>query len=101
MCIATGDGPLRDKGTLVDPDSELEDLQSVSQHMLTTSRRIEALEEEKRQTDPAGERFRVISEEIEALADEMRAVSHAETSIAASLAGKEGLPTVEEADRDS
>ena len=85
----------------MDPPSELEDLQAVSQHMLTTSRRIEALEEEKRQTDPAGERFRVISEEIEALAEEMRAVSHAETSLAVNLAGKKGIPTVEEADRNS
>jgi hypothetical protein len=85
----------------VDPDTKLEDLQAVSQHVLTTSRRIEALEEEKRQTDPASERFRAISDEIEALAEEMRAVSHAETSLAVSLAGEEGLPTVEEADRDS
>ena len=84
----------------MDPASELEDLQAVSQHVLTTTRRIEALEEEKRQTDPGGEQFRVISEEIEALAEEMRAVSHAETSLAVSLAGKEGLPTVEEVDRD-
>jgi hypothetical protein len=89
------------KGMPVDPDSKLEDLQSVSQHVLTTSRRIEALEEEKRQTDPGSERFRVLSDEIEALAEEMRAVSHAETSLAVSLAGEKGLPTVEEADRAS
>jgi len=89
------------KGKPVDPDDKLEDLQAVSQHVLTTTRRIEALEQEKRQVDPGGERFRLISDEIEALADEMRAVSHAETSLAVSLSGQKGLPTVEEADRDS
>ena len=79
-------------------DAKLEDLQAVSQHVLTTSERIAVLEEEKRSVDPGSERFRKLSDEIEILGEEIRAVSHAETQLARDLEGVPGLPTVAEAD---
>jgi hypothetical protein len=82
----------------VDHDDTVEDLQSVSQHVLTVSARISALEAEKRTVDPGSEQFRVLSDEIEQLAEEIRTVSHAETRLAVNIAGERGLPTVEEAD---
>jgi hypothetical protein len=85
----------------VDADSDLEDLQAVSQHVLASTERIKALEEEKRTVDPASDRFRTLSDEIEALAEEIRSVSHAETDLARDVAGQPGMPTVAEADEES
>jgi len=59
------------------------------------------LETEKRTVDPASERFRMLSDEIEALANEIRSVSHAETGLAEVVAGKPDMPTVAEADQES
>jgi hypothetical protein len=84
-----------------DTDSTLEDLQAVSQHVLTATERIHALEQEKRGTPPGSERFQELSNLIEALAAEMRLVSAAETSLAVELQGEPDLPTVEEADTRS
>jgi hypothetical protein len=81
--------------------SHVEDLQAVSQHVLDMTARIRRLEDEKRTLDPASERFRTLSDEIEALAAEIRSVSHAETGLAKEVAGQRGLPTVEEADEGS
>ena len=81
-----------------DPETDVEDLQAVSQQVLATADRIRVLEEEKRTVDPASERFRLLSDEIERLATEIRLVSHAETALAQDLDGVPGLPTVEEAD---
>ena len=87
--------------TVVDRKSNLEDLQSVSQHVLACAERISVLEEEKRTVDPAAERFRALSDQIEVLAEEIRAVSRAETGLAREIAGEHGMPTVAEADRGS
>ena len=84
-----------------DPESDVEDLQAVSQQVLTTAERIHTLEVEKRTVDPGSERFRVLSDEIERLAIEIKLVSHAETALAEHLDGVPGLPTVEEADAES
>lgn len=81
--------------------AKVEDLQAVSQHVLVSSERITALEEEKRTVDPGSERFRTLSDEIEALAEEIRSVSRAETGLARDVAGAPDLPTVNEADRGS
>jgi hypothetical protein len=81
--------------------AKVEDLQAVSQHVLVSSERISALEEEKRTVDPGSERFRTLSDEIEALAEEIRSVSRAETGLAHDVAGASDLPTVNEADRGS
>jgi hypothetical protein len=86
------------RGGAVTTDSKLEDLQAVSQHVLTVSDRVHALEEEKRNTPIGSERFRQLSDEIEALASEMRGVSAAESDLADQLAGRTDLPTVAEAD---
>jgi hypothetical protein len=80
-------------------DTKLEDLQAVSSHVVSASERIARLEEEKRHVDPGSERFRSLSDEIEALAEEIRGVSHAETGLAQDVAGQHGLPTVAEADK--
>jgi len=85
----------------VDAKSNLEDLQAVSQHVLECTERISLLETEKRTVDPASERFRMLSDEIEALANEIRSVSHAETGLAEVVAGKPDMPTVAEADQES
>jgi len=79
-------------------DSHVEDLQAVSKHVLTAAEQITLLESEKRTVDPASERFRTLSDEIELLAEEIRLVSHAETSLADDVAGVPGLPTIAEAD---
>ena len=79
-------------------DAKLEDLQAVSKHVLSATERIARLEEEKRHVDPGSERFRLLSDEIELGAEEIRAVSHAETGLAHDVAGQQGLPTVAEAD---
>ena len=79
-------------------DPRVEDLQAVSQHVLSTAEQIAALEREKRTVDPASKRFRELSDEIEVLAEEVRKVSHAETGLAIDVAGEPGLPTVAEAD---
>ncbi len=80
--------------------SSLEDLQAVSQHVIACTEQMAGLELEKRRVDPASERFRALSNEIEALAEEIRLVSHAETSLAHDVAGVPGLPTIAEADQD-
>lgn len=85
----------------MDAESNLEDLQAVSQHLLECTERIGLLEAEKRTVDPASERFRTLSDEIEALAEEIRLVSHAETGLADDVAGKPDMPTVAEADEQS
>lgn len=85
----------------MDAKSNLEDLQAVSQHVLECTERISLLETEKRTVDPASERFRMLSDEIEALANEIRSVSHAETGLAEVVAGKPDMPTVAEADQES
>jgi hypothetical protein len=79
----------------------VEDLQAVSQHMLDSTARIEALEAEKRTVDPGSARFRELSDEIEGLAEEMRRVSHAETGLAIELSDVPNLSTVAEADADA
>jgi len=84
-----------------DPELHLEDLQAVSQAVMTGADRIAQLEAEKRNVDPGSERFQELSNEIEALAIEIRLVSRAETDLAHDLAGVPGLPTVEEADAES
>ena len=78
--------------------AKMEDLQAVSQHMLESAARIRRLEEEKRTVEPTSPRFRALSDEIEALAEEMRRVSHAETDLAVDLKDEHPLPTVAEAD---
>lgn len=75
----------------------VEDLQAVSQHVMTSAEKIAALEREKRHADPGSDAFRKLSDEIEAAADEIRAVSHAETGLAEEIAGQDGLPTVADA----
>lgn len=82
-------------------ESNVEDLQAVSRHVLTAAEQISLLEAEKRTVDPASQRFRTLSDEIEVLAEEIRLVSHAETSLAHELAGEPGLPTIDEADQQS
>jgi hypothetical protein len=86
------------KGVPMTAEPEIEDLQAVSHHVLTSIDQMRALEEEKRTVDPASPRFLALSDEIEALADEVRAVSSAETGLAREVAGRPGLPTVAEAD---
>ncbi len=83
----------------MNPDAKIEDLQAVSQHVLTAAEQIHALEEEKRHVDPATPRFRELSDEIERLAGDIRSVSQAETGLAHEVAGEDGLPTIAEADR--
>jgi len=83
----------------VEVESKVEDLQAVSGHVVESSDRIRQLESEKRTVDPGSARFRELSDTIEALAEDLRRVSAAETDLADDLAGKDGLPTVEEADR--
>ena len=82
-------------------DSNVEDLQAVSRHVLTAAEQISVLETEKRTVDPASQRFRTLSDQIEALAEEIRLVSHAETSLAFEVADEPGLPTIDEADQQS
>ena len=79
-------------------DEKLEDLQAVSQHMLESTERIRQLEAEKRGLDPSSERFRELSDQIEALATEMRLISHAETRLAEALIDVPDVPSVEEAE---
>ena len=80
---------------------KIEDLQAVSQHVLTTAEAIRQLEQEKREVDPGTPHFQELSDEIERLAEEIRLVSHEETELAEDLAGLPDLPTVAEADADS
>jgi hypothetical protein len=70
----------------------------VSQSVLGTAKQITALEAEKRTVDPGSERFRTLSDQIEALAEDIRQVSMAEDGLARDVAGEPGLPTIEEAD---
>jgi hypothetical protein len=79
-------------------DRNIEDLQSVSQHVLATTDRMHELESEKRTVEAGSPRFVELSDEIEKLAGELRAVSASESDIAAEIQGTPGLPTIEEAD---
>jgi len=83
----------------VNAESNVEDLQAVSQHVRNAAEEITNLESEKREVDPGSPLFRKLSDRIEALAEEIRSVSHAETSLAREVAGQPGLPTIAEADR--
>jgi hypothetical protein len=82
----------------VETEAKLEDLQAVSQHVLASTARINALEAKKRTLEPNSTRFRELSDEIEVLAEEMRQISHAETALAEDLRDEPDLPTVDEAD---
>ncbi len=86
---------------MAERDKDVEDLQAVSAHILTMVERIRQLEDEKRTVEPGTDRFLALSDEIEALGEEIRAVSHAETGLAEALVGEPGLPTVAEADEHS
>jgi len=79
-------------------DRNIEDLQAVSQHVLSTADQIQELETEKRTVEPGSPRFVELSDQIEKLAGELRAVSASESDIAAEIEGTPGLPTIEEAD---
>ena len=85
----------------MDNASKIEDLQSVSQQVASDAERISRLEEEKRGVDPGSPRFRQLSDEIERLSAEIRVTSQAESHLADELAGQSGLPTIEDADRQS
>lgn len=85
----------------MDPKSNIQDLQAVSRHVLENAEQIKVLEEQKRHVEPTSERFRTLSDEIEALAEEIRLVSHAETSLAFDVEGQPDMPTVAEADEES
>jgi len=85
----------------VDPKSNIQDLQAVSSHVLVNAEQIKFLEEQKRHVEPTSERFRVLSDEIEALANEIGMVSHAETSLAEDFEDDPDMPTVAEADEAS
>ena len=79
------------------PMRQIDELQAISDHVLTELERMRALEQEKRTVDPGSARFRVLSDEIELLAEQLRHVSTAETEVAEELAGEPGLPTIEDA----
>ena len=79
-------------------DRNIQDLQAVSQHVLTTTDQIRKLELEKRAVEPGSARFMELSDQIERLAADVRIVSAAETDIATEVAGEAKLPTIEEAD---
>jgi hypothetical protein len=76
----------------------IEDLQAVSGHIIAATARLADLEAQKRTVDPGSERFRALSDEIEALAEDIRRVSAAEDGLAREVAGATDLPTVAEAD---
>ncbi|HUP83298.1 MAG TPA: hypothetical protein VM284_03810 [Candidatus Limnocylindria bacterium] len=82
-------------------DSEMQDLQAVSQHVLTAADKIKKLELEKRTVPPGSTRFIELSAEIERLAADLGVVSASETDLALEVAGASNLPTIEEADRTS
>ena len=82
-------------------DQEMQDLQAVSQHVLTATDKIQKLELEKRSVAPGSARFIELSAEIERLADDLRVVSASETDIALEVAGDPNLPTIEQADRST
>ena len=79
-------------------DTRIEDLQSVSQQILTDAERITQLEQDKRSVDPGSARFHALSDEIERLSEEIRRTSHAETALARDFEGEDGLPTIKAAD---
>jgi hypothetical protein len=76
---------------------QIDELQAISDHVLTELERMRMLEQEKRTVDPGSARFRVLSDEIEILAEQLRHVSTAETEVAEEIAGEPGLPTIEDA----
>jgi hypothetical protein len=79
----------------------IEDLQATSGQVIADADRIVALEQEKRTVDPGSTRFRQLSDEIERVADSVRIVSSAESDLADEVAGKDGLPTIAEADEST
>ena len=79
-------------------DQNIEDLQSVSDHVLAASDQLRKLELEKRDLEPGSKRFMELSERIESLAAEVRVVSASETDLATELAGEPDLPTINEAE---
>jgi hypothetical protein len=79
-------------------DQEIQDLQAVSQHVLTAADKIKKLELEKRSVPPGSPRFIDLSAEIERLAADLGVVSASETDIALEVAGEPDLPTIEQAD---
>jgi hypothetical protein len=85
----------------VDRKSNIQDLQAVSRHVLENAEQIKVLEEQKRHVEPTSDRFRTLSDEIEALAKEIGMVSHAETSLALDFEDDPDMPTVAEADEQS
>lgn len=82
-------------------DRNIQDLQAVSQHVLTTTDQIQKLELEKRGVEPGSTRFMELSAQIERLAGDVRVVSASETDIAGEVAGEPGLPTIDEADAEA
>jgi hypothetical protein len=78
---------------------QIEELQTISGNVLSDLDRMQALEEEKRTVDPGSSRFRVLSDEIELLAERLRTVSTLETEVAEEIAGETELPTIDEADK--
>ena len=79
-------------------DQKIEELQTVSDHVLATSDQLRKLELEKRKVEPGSKRFMELSQRIESLAANVRVVSAAETDIAEELAGVPDLPTINEAE---
>ena len=79
-------------------DHDIEDLQAVSDHVLVTTDLVRKLELEKRSVDPGSPRFRELAVRIEQLASEVRTTTAAETDIAVDVAGRQDLPTIQEAE---
>ena len=82
-------------------DSDIQDLQTVSSHVLRTTDQIHELEMEKRGVEPGSPRFMQLSDQIESLAEQVRVVSASETDLATEVAGRPDLPTIEEADAEA
>jgi RNA polymerase-interacting CarD/CdnL/TRCF family regulator len=85
----------------MDRKSNIQDLQAVSRHVLENAEQIKVLEEQKRHVEPTSDRFRALSDAIEALAKEIGMVSHAETSLAEDFEDDPDMPTAAEADEAS
>jgi hypothetical protein len=82
----------------VEVDRDIEDLQAVSDHVLVTTDMIGKLELEKRSVDPGSPRFRELAARIEKLASEVHTTTAAEADIAVDVAGRQDLPTIQEAE---
>jgi hypothetical protein len=99
-CIVTAAGYLGAdrKEPALEVDRDIEDLQAVSDHVLVTTDLMRKLELEKRSLDPGSPRFRELAARIEKLASEVHTASAAEADIAVDVAGREDLPTIQEAE---